>query len=66
MGQGLFLDVIPLDVKIDLAQPYFNSGASGVMTLNTQDVKKHAAPDLTVTVVNQGEFRVNRQMTMDR
>lgn len=59
MGQGLFLDVTPLDVKIDSAQQYFNSGASGVATLNTQDVKKYIALDLTVRVSNQGEVRVS-------
>lgn len=31
-GIGLFSDIIPLGVKIDLAQQYFNSGPCGVET----------------------------------
>lgn len=42
-GIGLFSDIIPLGVKIDLAQQYFNSGPCGVETPYTQDVLKHMA-----------------------
>lgn len=42
-GIGLFSDIIPLGVKIDLAQQYFNSGPCGVETPYSQDVQKHMA-----------------------